>query len=62
MAGKTTLSAISKDVYEELTVIKGELTAEHKKNYTYDDTLRELIKIYRKYKDMVKMHKVKAKE
>ena len=42
------ISNISEETKKELTRIKGELTAKHGKNFSYDDVIKFLIETYRK--------------
>ncbi len=41
------ISSISEETKKELTIIKGELTAKHGKNFSYDDVIRFLIDLYK---------------
>ena len=47
------ISSISEETKKELTIIKGELTAKHGKNFSYDDVIRFLINLY-KHKEIEK--------
>lgn len=44
----TSISHISAETKEELTRIKGELTAREGKDYNYDEVIQFLIEYYRK--------------